>query len=103
MRLAAAFILLLTMTGCYDSPKPTTETTPAQGATDKAEPSEADFLADALKQVKSGTALLVDVRSDEEWAESHFDVAKHIPVDKIKSDPEAAFSDIKKEQTVFLH
>lgn len=111
MRLAIALILILTVTGCYDSqvePLKTTnnktvEEPQSPPNAETAETTEATFLADALKKVQAGEALLVDVRTDEEWNECHFDVAKHIPVDKIESDPESAFGDIKKEQTVFIH
>jgi len=60
-------------------------------------------LADALAQVESGKAVLVDVRRDEEWNESHFESATHIPLDKINEDPQTAFAEISKEQTVFVH
>jgi rhodanese-related sulfurtransferase len=70
---------------------------------DKTEPDEATFLADALQQVQAGTALLIDVRTAKEWDEAHFAIAKHIPIDKIKEDAEAAFGEIEKEQTVFIH
>jgi len=60
-------------------------------------------LADALALVESGKAVLVDVRRDEEWNESHFESATHIPLDKINEDPQSAFAKISKEQTVFVH
>lgn len=122
MRLATACIFLLAMTGCYEeSVKKVTDSTDstgtvateqnpsAEGAAGKAELAseaefdEAAFLANALEQVKNGTALLVDVRTDKEWDDGHFEAATHIAVDKIKEDPAAAFDGIDKEQTVFLH
>ena len=116
MRLTTACIfLLLPLTGCYQqADQQTTESTEqtlpeqvsppkiAAPVEDAASNKEA-FVADAFQQVQAGTATLVDVRSDEEWNESHFKVAKHIPIDKIKDDPEAAFESIDKKQTVFLH
>ena len=116
MRLTTACIfLLLPLTGCYQqADQQTTEsikqTSPEQAspsettASDKdAMPDKEAFAADAFQQVQAGTAILVDVRSDEEWNESHFKVAKHISIDKIKENAEAAFKSIDKEQTVFFH
>ena len=116
MRLTTACIfLLLPLTGCYQQADQQTTESTEQTSPEQVSPPEiavpvedaaADkeaFVADAFQQVQAGTAILVDVRSDEEWNESHFKVAKHIPIDKIKEDAEAAFKSIDKEQTVFLH
>ena len=115
MRLTTVCIfLLLLLTGCYQQTNQQTTESTEQTSTEQTSPettvSDKDamsdkeaFAADAFQQVQSGTAILVDVRSDEEWNESHFEVAKHIPIDKIKEEPEVAFESIDKEQTVFLH
>ncbi len=108
MRLATACFLLLTMTGCYQSPvqqatDSNQQTSPVQSTAGNTESNEAAFLADALQQVQAGTALLVDVRTNEEWDKAHFAIAKHIPVDEVKEDAETAFGAIKKDQTVFIH
>lgn len=60
-------------------------------------------LDEVLKMVQDGSAILVDVRSDEEWNEKHFDAAKHIPIDKITEDAAKALEGVKKDQLVFLH
>ena len=60
-------------------------------------------LADALAQIESGKAVLVDVRRDEEWNEFHFESATHIPLDQINEDAETAFAGISKDQIVFIH
>jgi len=65
--------------------------------------SEAAILADALQQIQAGSAILVDVRRDEEWEEAHFEAARHIPLDTIDENAETAFADIDKQQTVFVH
>ena len=65
--------------------------------------SEEAIIADALKQVQAGSAILVDVRRDEEWEEAHFESARHIPLDSINEDANAAFAEIDKQQTVFIH
>ena len=116
MRLTTACVfLLLPLTGCYQqadqqTTESTEQTSPEQvspsetTASDKdAMPDKEAFAAGAFQQVQAGTALLIDVRSDEEWNETHFKVAKHIPIDKIEEDAEAAFKSIDKEQTVFFH
>ena len=116
MRLTTACVfLLLPLTGCYQqadqqTTESTEQTSPEQFSPpeiavpveDAASDKEA-FVADAFQQVQAGTAILVDVRSDEEWNESHFKVAKHISIDKIKENAETVFESIDKEQTVFLH
>ena len=105
MRLTTACIfLLLPLTGCYQqADQQTTESIKQTSPSETTASDKEAFAADAFQQVQSGTAILVDVRSGEEWNESHFKVAKHIPIDKIKDDPEAAFESIDKKQTVFLH
>ena len=115
MRLTTVCIfLLLLLTGCYQQTNQQTTESTVQTSTEQTSPEttvpdkdamsdKEAFAADAFQQVQSGTAILVDVRSDEEWNESHFEVAKHIPIDKIKEEPEVAFESIDKEQTVFLH
>ncbi len=68
-----------------------------------------DFVANApltevARQVNNGEAQLVDVRSDEEWNESHFEKAQHISIDKIEGDsPADALAGLDKEKTVYLH
>lgn len=76
----------------------TTDTTEEEMAV----PNE-NSLDDVLKMVQDGSAILVDVRSDEEWDEHHFKAAKHIPIDKINEDAAGALAEVKKEQLVFLH
>ncbi len=60
-------------------------------------------LAQVLRQVTDGSAVLVDVRSDEEWNASHFSQARHISIDRIQEDAAAACAELDKEQTVYLH
>ena len=110
MRLTTACVfLLLPLTGCYQQADQQTTESIKQTSPEQASPSETTasdkeaFAAGAFQQVQAGTALLIDVRSDEEWNETHFKVAKHISIDKIEEDAEAAFEFIDKEQTVFLH
>ena len=70
----------------------------------EAEESTAELtLAQALDRVNDGTAVLVDVRSDDEWNASHFAQAKHIPIDKISEDASAACESLNKDQLVLLH
>lgn len=60
-------------------------------------------LEDALKKVNDGSAVLVDVRSDDEWNEMHFAQATHIGIDKINEDAAAACAGLDKEKLVLLH
>ena len=79
---------------------------PEEHMDDNAKPKEDSgevSLADALVQIESGKAVLVDVRRDEEWNEFHFESATHIPLDQINEDAETAFAGISKDQIVFIH
>lgn len=116
MRLRLAIFLLLPfLPGCYNSPSQelsdnssqpvaadSMESKPEPNTTDQANSGEA-LIADALAQIQSGSAILVDVRRDEEWEEAHFEAARHIPLDSINENAETAFADIDKQQTVFVH
>lgn len=118
----AIFLSLLFLSGCYNSPvsEPTAELpdssaqsaadltmenkpTPASDPTSAESTPEEALVADALAQIQAGSAILVDVRRDEEWEEGHFEAARHIPLDSINENAEAAFAEIEKEQTVFVH
>ncbi len=80
---------------------------PAPNSSDSDKPDEAKteaaIIADALAQIQAGSAILVDVRRDEEWEEAHFESARHIPIDSINENADTAFAEIEKHQTVFLH
>lgn len=116
----AIFLLLLFSAGCYNSPTqqqstnssqpptvPAMESKPDPGSADNANTggssSGENLVADALAQVQAGSAILVDVRRDDEWEEKHFEAAVHIPLDSINENVEVAFADIDKQQTVFIH
>ena len=60
-------------------------------------------LPEALQQVTAGTAILLDVRSDEEWDEKHFAQAQHIGIDKISEDAAAACAGLDKDKLVLCH
>ena len=86
-------------------PKSESVVEPAEGTTEKEteDPAAELSLTDALQQVTDGKAVLVDVRSDKEWNESHFEQAKHISIDKINEDAVAACAGLDKGQLVLLH
>ncbi len=112
-QIITSFLLLILIAGCYSQSQneQATKTEPATSSmeskpdenTNGEADSEQALLAKAFADVESGDALLVDVRSDEEWNEAHFESAKHISIDAITENPETAFEGISKEQTVFLH
>lgn len=76
---------------------------PAEGTEEEMTVPDESSLGEVLKMVQDGSAILVDVRSDDEWNESHFEAAKHIPINKINEDATKALAGIKKDQVVFLH
>lgn len=103
--LAAMLGLVL---GCTQSTSQPDEATQVD-QTETAMPSESGSdevqlqLSEVLKQVTDGSAVLVDVRSDEEWDEAHFAQAQHISIDRINEDAAAACAGLDKEKTFFLH
>lgn len=42
--------------------------------------------AEITEQIRAGRAVLVDVRSDEEWSDGHAAGAIHIPIERIMQD-----------------
>lgn len=63
--------------------------------------------AQILEQVKSGKAVLVDVREESEWEEGHLKLAKSLPLSSIEGvDSKArakATEGLPKDKVVFLH
>ena len=75
---------------------------PASETTEMKNPADLS-LPEMLAQVNEGKAVLVDVRSDDEWNASHFAQAQHISIDKITEDAAAACSGLNKDKLVLLH
>lgn len=63
--------------------------------------------AEILQQVKSGKAVIVDVREESEWDEQHLKLAKSLPLSSIEGvDANArakAIQDLPRDKVVFLH
>ena len=59
-------------------------------------------LAEVVKEVNAGKAVLVDVRSDREWASGHLEKAISMPVDQIAAG-KADLSRLPKDRPVYLH
>jgi len=65
-----------------------------------------DSLGDIKKAVADGSAILIDVRTQEEWDESHLAVSKLIPSGVIQEDNAeraAALEQLDKEKPVYIH
>lgn len=73
------------------------------------DPSEVEFarepLAEVLREIAEGKALLVDVRSDEEWAEGHVEGAIFLPVMSLVEgcDPAALAAVLPAEKVLYTH
>jgi len=97
--------LLLTIIACSEpttSPSPTAQT-PGSESTLATESAAPEFsLQLALAQVKSGEAILVDVREQDEWDEKHFVSAVHIPVSTLQQDI-SAVKDLDKSKRLYTH
>ena len=63
--------------------------------------------AEILQQVKSGKAVLVDVREESEWEEQHLKLAKPLPLSSIEGvDAKTrakAIQELPKDKMIFLH
>jgi rhodanese-related sulfurtransferase len=81
MRIAVAMVVLSALFGCASSPAPSAATSAAPSAPAAADPGQVDGVA-AHKLVQDG-AMLIDVRSPEEYATKHIDGAVNVPVDGI--------------------
>lgn len=117
MRLFVLLIMVVAVTGCQTqvADAPATDESQDEAAAEPAEGSPANdgnvepttlaalSLSEAVEQVKAGSAVLVDVRSDKEWNEAHFEQAQHICIDKINEDAAAALAGLDKEKLVLLH
>lgn len=57
-------------------------------------------LSDVLASVNSGEAVLLDVRTADEWNSAHFAKAVHLPVGEISEEKAAA---IDKTKPVYVH
>jgi phage shock protein E len=77
MRAALAFVVLALAPGCSKEPPPPAPMAPASAGLPDRDP------ALARKLVAEG-AVLVDVRTPEEYAQRHLDGAVNIPVDDVK-------------------
>ena len=60
-------------------------------------------LSVALQAVNDGSAVLIDVRGDDEWKSGHFEKAVHIPVNKIQDSAAEATADLDKSKTIYTH
>ena len=56
------------------------------------------------REVAAGEAVLVDVRSEEEWAEGHAAAATHLPIAALSDGvPEAEAAGVPKDKTVYTY
>jgi phage shock protein E len=64
-----------------------------------------DSIADIQKAVDEGRALLVDVRTQQEWDDGHFEIAKLYTVDALRDDSraESGIKDLPKDKPIYLH
>lgn len=106
--LALLTLCFFLLPGCGETDEQTGSAQPSGdgpgGAVAVDEPAADSSLADALEQVTAETAVLLDVRTDDEWSTAHFAQARHIPLDKITGDDaEAATAELDKEKTIYVH
>jgi rhodanese-related sulfurtransferase len=83
MRTSFVLVVLSTLLGCASAPAPSASAPAAGSAPAAADPGQVDGAA-AHKLVQDG-ALLVDVRSPDEFATKHIDGAVNVPVDALAS------------------
>jgi phage shock protein E len=106
LRHAALALSLLALAACNDPPSPAPTQAPAQGAESKAAGLPDHDPALAKKLVKEG-ALLLDVRSPDEFGDKHLPGAVNIPVDQIAGRlaevEKLAGGDKKKPIVVYCH
>lgn len=72
------------------------------GATSPSPAQPAPLLSQVVKDVESGTAVIVDVRSQREWASGHLAKAIPMPVDQIAAG-KADLAVLPKDRPVYLH
>jgi rhodanese-related sulfurtransferase len=70
-------------------------------------PAEERHTADTLDQVKTsvaaGSAVLIDVREQEEWDSGHLQAARLVPLSVLTRDGAAIPASIPKDKPVYLH
>ena len=97
--------LLLSITACSKpatTARPATQDSPSQSTAETANNDSEISLELALAQIKSGQAILVDVREQNEWDEKHFADAVSIPLSKLTEDISVA-KDLDKSKRVYTH
>ena len=64
-----------------------------------------DSLATVKESVKSGKAVIVDVREESEWKEGHLAGAIHLPTSKLQVDSELAelVKKLDKNKVIYTH
>ena len=64
-----------------------------------------DTLGTVKENVKSGKAVIVDVREQSEWDESHLKGAIHIPKSKLEvaTEVEALLKKVPKDKVIYTH
>lgn len=64
-----------------------------------------DSLDTVKAKLKDKSAVLVDVREEEEWNDGHIDKAKSIPLSKLKGGIEAEklAKDLPKDKIIYVH
>ena len=64
-----------------------------------------DTLADVKKYVEAGKAVIVDVREDSEWKESHVKGAIHLPQSKLRDEAaaEELIKKLPKDKVIYTH
>lgn len=96
MKRFAILFALITLVGCTDTPTADTQ---------EAVEVETDPVQTALSAVGVETALLVDVRTDEEWESGHFAAATHVPLADLQDAEKAkdATSGLTKTKLIYVH
>ena len=62
---------------------------------------EGSLVSQALTEVSSDKAILLDVRTQSEWDSKHFSQAVHIPVNELES--RMAGSELAKDKKIYVH
>ena len=68
-------------------------------------PYTSDSLETVKQNIENGSAVIIDVRNQDEWDESHLKIAKLIPVSEFadESTREAAVNEVPKDKIVYVH
>ena len=100
--IAVAILLLATIACNAILPQARTTPPPAEGSLPQTEADVPRVTAEEAKAaVDAGTAIIVDVRDAESYAEGHIAGAMSIPLDQFENDPAAL--DLDEEQWIITY